>query len=167
MAKKPGLSKIDFNFGIGEIIPSTKEARIIEGSASKYKVEKASLTNFKDALGKHLDSRLTGVTQFPSNNEVFVFVMQYFVSQTEYHCRDIDNMAKTILDVLKGRFYSDDNQVKVLLIAKKIEIRRVPQNFAYVAIREIKGESDIDILRWSGIERSVTLYQELKSQGLV
>ena len=29
--------------------------------------------------------------------------------------------AKTILDVLKGRFYRDDSQVKTLLVGKKIE----------------------------------------------
>lgn len=75
-------------------------------------------------------------------------------------------MAKTILDVLKERFYEDDGQVKTLLIGKKME-KRISQNFAYVAIKELKDMRDVDALKISGLERSVTLFQELKSQGIL
>ena len=75
-------------------------------------------------------------------------------------------MAKTILDVLKERFYRDDGQVKTLLIGKKIE-GRVSRNFAYIAIKELKGGRDVDALKISGLERSITLYQELRSKGIV
>ena len=51
--------------------------------------------------------------------------MQYFAIEKEYVRRDVDNMAKTILDVLKSRFYRDDSQVKTLLVGKKLE-KRVP-----------------------------------------
>ncbi|MBI2595614.1 hypothetical protein HYW46_02665 [Candidatus Daviesbacteria bacterium] len=75
-------------------------------------------------------------------------------------------MAKTILDVLKGEIYSDDGLVKTLLIGKKIE-SRIKQNFAYVAIKELRDGRDVDALKISGLERSVTLFQELKSQGIL
>lgn len=97
----------------------------------------------------------------------FVFIMQYFVGEAEYRGRDIDNMAKTILDVLKGRFYMDDGQVNTLLVGKKMDPKRVPHNFAYVAVRETKGNDDIMALRIAGLERCVSLYQELKSKGII
>lgn len=75
-------------------------------------------------------------------------------------------MAKTILDISKGRFYRDDSQVKTLLVGKKME-KRVPQNFAYVAIKKLSSTQDIDALKISGLERSVTMFQELKSKGVL
>lgn len=76
-------------------------------------------------------------------------------------------MAKTILDVLKTRLYRDDSQVKILLVTKKQTDNRVKQNFAYVAVKELKRNKDIDILKMAGLERSVILYSELKKQGIV
>lgn len=166
MPKKQKITSIDFDFGIGSIIPSTQEAFTEEFQVKIRKAEKERLTYFKDALEKDLDSQLIGNPQFPTKEEVFIFIMQYFISQTEYERRDIDNMAKTILDVLKQRFYKDDSQVKTLLVGKKME-KRVPQNFAYVSIKELKDGRDVDALKTSGLERSVTLFQELKSQGIL
>ena len=77
---------------------------------------------------------------------MFVFVVQYFASDKEYGRRDVDNMAKTILDVLKNRFYRDDSQVKTLLVGKKLE-KRVPQDFAYVAIKRLGSSQDVDALK--------------------
>ena len=76
-------------------------------------------------------------------------------------------MAKTILDVLRGRFYHDDSQVKTLLIGKKMADHRVSQNFAYVAVKELKSGGDVDALKISGLERSVTMFQELKSKKVL
>ena len=97
---------------------------------------------------------------------MFVFVVQYFASDKEYGRRDVDNMAKTILDVLKNRFYRDDSQVKTLLVGKKLE-KRVPQDFAYVAIKRLGSSQDVDALKISGLERSVTMFQELKSKKIL
>ena len=165
MSKKQKISAIDFDFGVEAIIPSTQEAYQQDFQQEIRKTEKEQLGTFKATLGEKLDVQLAGNDQFPSDREVFIFIMQYFASEKEYTRRDIDNMAKTTLDVLKGRFYQDDSQVKTLLIGKKIE-QRIPQNFAYVAIKELKTEKDIDALKISGIERSVILFQELKSKGV-
>lgn len=167
MSKKSKLDKIDFDTGIDAIIPSTQQAYhddLFSGAVRHEEKQKLSL--FKQLLGQKIDQELKVSEQFPSSKEFFVFIVQYFSTETEYLRRDIDNMAKTILDVLKGRFYRDDSQVKTLLVGKKME-RRVPQNFAYVAIKELSSDRDIDALKISGIERSVTLFQKLKSKGLL
>ena len=167
MSQKQPLTSIDFDFGVGEIIPATQEAHHGDRFDGQIrKTEKEGLTQFKSTLSLDLDSKLQNNQNFPSDGEVFVFIIQYFASDKEYKRRDVDNMAKTILDVLKNRFYSDDSQVKTLLIGKKLE-KRVPQNFAYVAIKRLSSSQDVDALKISGLERSVTMFQELKSKKFI
>ena len=48
-------------------------------------------------------------------------------------------------------------------MSKKID-SKVPQNFAYVAIKEIKSDEDIEALKVSNIDRSVDLFNEIKKQ---
>ncbi len=167
MSKKIKVTSTDFDFGVGDIIPSTQEAyHRGEFEGLVRKAEKDSLVKFKGTVGFKLDTELETDERFPGDGEIFVFIIQYFAVASEYARRDIDNMAKTILDVLKGRFYRDDSQVKTLLVGKKIE-KRVPQNFAYVAIKKLSATQDVDALKISGLERSVTMFQELKSKGVL
>lgn len=167
MSKKTKIADIDFHTGVDGVIPSTQEAFDADTYHGQVrKTEKEGLLKFKAELGEHLNVKLAGNENFPTDGEVFVFILQYFVGEKEYTRRDIDNMAKTILDVLKGRFYRDDSQVKTLLVGKKID-RRIAQNFAYIAIKKLGQDRDADALKISGIERSVTLFQELKSKGLL
>ncbi|HEX9722012.1 MAG TPA: RusA family crossover junction endodeoxyribonuclease [Candidatus Paceibacterota bacterium] len=167
MTKKIKITSIDFDFGVGDIIPSTQEAyHYGEFEGTVRKTEKESLVAFKSTVGSDLDKRLVSNEQFPSDGEVFVFILQYFSVESEYRRRDIDNMAKTILDVLKSRFYRDDSQVKTLLVGKRME-RRVPQNFAYIALKKLNATQDVDALKISGLERSITMFQELKSKKVL
>lgn len=167
MSKKYSLTPIDFDFGVGKIIPATQEAFRDDGfDAQVRKTEKEALSVFKSTLGSELDSKLSHNEQFPTDGEVFVFIVQYFGAKKEYTRRDIDNIAKTILDVLRSRFYRDDSQVKTLLVGKKLE-ERVPQDFAYVAIKRLSSTRDVDALKISGLERSVTMFQELKSKKIL
>ena len=164
MSKKLKLTSVDFDFGVGEIIPATQEAyRDGEFIPTIRKTEKESLLVFRSSVLAQIEKQLVSNEQFPSDGEIFVFIIQYFSSTNEYSRRDIDNMAKTILDILKDRFYRDDSQVKTLLVGKKID-QRVPQNFAYVAIKKLSLTQDVDALKISGLERSVTMFQELKSK---
>ena len=164
---KSKITPIDFDTGIGEIIPATQEAHTNDGFDGQIrKVEKESLTTFKRIVGEQLDSELAQNDIFPTDGEVFVFIMQYFGSEKEYLRRDVDNMAKTILDLLRNRFYYDDSQVKTLLAGKKIEAR-VPQNFAYIAVKKLSATQDVDALKISGLERSITMFQELKSKKVL
>lgn len=169
MSKRKSISQtsIDFDIGIGEIIPSTQEAfRNGTHSQAVRKEEKTNLSIFKQNFLQRVAETLKDTSQFPTSDEVFIVIIQYFESQREYKSRDIDNIAKTILDILKGVLYQDDRQVKTLLISKKIE-KRVSRNFAYIAIKELKDGRDVDALKISGLERSITLFQELKSKGLL
>lgn len=164
---KVGKTLIDFDVGIGKIVPATQEAFSEEGfSAPIRKDEKASLTSFKQVFSGKIEINLKGDDRFPTANEVFVFIVQYFASQKEYSHRDIDNMAKTILDVLQSRLYHDDSQVKTLLVSKKME-KRVPQSFAYTAVKVLNRDQDVEAVKNSGMERSVTMFQELKSKGIL
>ena len=146
MGKKPKPTPIDFDTGIGEIIPSTQEAHTNDGFNGQIRKAENEV--------------------FPTDGEIFVFIAQYFVAEKEYLRRDVDNMAKTILDLLRGRFYHDDSQVKTLLVGKKIE-KRVPQNFAYIAVKKLNATQDVDALKISGLERSVTMFQELKKRKVL
>ncbi len=167
MANKKKLTTIDFDFGVGEIVPATQEAFTSVGyDGQARKVEKDSIRVFREKVSEQLDIRLSAEESFPTDGEVFVFIVQYFASEREYGRRDVDNMAKTVLDLLRGRFYRDDSHVKTLLVGKKIE-HRVPQNFAYVAIKRLGSRQDADALKISGVERSVTMFQELKSKGVL
>lgn len=159
------ITDVDFHFGVGMIIPSTQEAFHQEFSGAVRQLEKEELAKFRVAVGPFFDEP-ADKHKFPSDREIFIFIIQYFVSEKKYRRRDIDNMAKTVLDLLKGKIYRDDSQVKTLLVGKKME-QRVPQDFAYVAIRELSHDKDVDALKISGVERSVTLFQELKSKGLI
>lgn len=164
---KAKVTPIDFDTGVGAIIPATQEAHTSSGFDKQVrKVEKESLVAFKQVVGDQLDSELTQNESFPTDGEVFVFIVQYFGSDKEYLRRDVDNMAKTILDLLRNRFYRDDSQVKTLLVGKKIEAR-VPQNFAYIAVKRLSSTQDVDALKISGLERSVTMFQELKSKKVL
>jgi hypothetical protein len=169
MAKreKQKITPIDFQFGVGQVVPSTQLAFTEDGfDAQVRREEKESLRAFKQLTSTDLDEALRDWDQFPSASEIFIFIVQYFSSANEYRRRDIDNISKTILDVLKGRFYRDDSQVKTLLIGKKRD-GKISQDFAYVAIKELKNDKDIDALQISGIQRSVTLFQELRAKGLL
>ena len=84
--------------------------------------------------------------------------MQFFSSRKEYESRDVDNISKTILDCLKGKLYIDDSQVRNLLISKKMS-PKVPTNFVFVGIRELKGETDVGIVQDHLLEQAIVLYQ--------
>jgi hypothetical protein len=160
MSQKAKASSVDFDIGVDAVIPSTQEAFREGFDGAVRKAEKEELVNFRAILGGDLDRRLKDAPQFPSTKELFVFIIQYFVGEKEYARRDIDNMAKTVLDVLKGRFYNDDSQVKVLLVGKKKIDNRVTQNFAYIAIKELSEGRETDAMKVSGVERAITLFQQ-------
>ena len=103
MPKKKGrATSIDFDFGIGDIIPSTQEAYrqgVFEGTVRK--TEKESLATFKRTISAHLDTQLKDNEQFPSDGEIFVFIVQYFSTKSEYIRRDIDNISVLTEDCLQ------------------------------------------------------------------
>jgi Holliday junction resolvase RusA-like endonuclease len=152
----------DFQFVIQELIPATQEAFQSDGFDQKIrKQESEAIKAFRGTLSKVLDEELKSNKQFPSKKGIFVFVLQHFASQREYESRDVDNMAKTILDLLRGRFYDDDKQVLTLLISKRID-KRIPDNLAYCAIKETSPEHDVEPVKICNVENAVRLYVEAK-----
>jgi len=167
MAKKR-LASMDFQFGVSELIPSTQEAfRGQSHDQQTRKAEKDKKIAFTKIVEDDLSEKINQFPQFPSTNAIYVFIIQYFISEREYKKRDVDNMAKTILDILENIFYKDDSQVKVLLVCKKIDSNKIPQNFAYIAIKELTSDRDVETLKVAGIERSVIFYQELKAKNRI
>ena len=166
--KRTKPAAIDFDFGIEGVIPSTQEAYRPEGTADlavrKRESERKKL--FTEAVSADLRGQLREHPHFPSRGDVFVFIVQYLAGETLFRDRDVDNLAKTMLDLLNGVIYKSDGQVRVLLVVKKRTDNRVTQNFAYVAIKELADGGDMEILKLAGSERAVTRFQELKSRGV-
>lgn len=153
----------DIEIGIDEIIPSTQEA-YKDGKFSERvrKEESEAVTRFINKYKPYLDSVVKKLThdKFPTKEEVFVLVIQFFNVQSQYNSRDVDNMAKTLLDVLKGKIYYKDSQVKTLVAVKLIE-QRVPDNFAFVGVKALDDWSETTFLKSVGVEAARNYYFEL------
>ena len=141
------MATFDYQFGLTELVPSKQDNR-----------EREKVTAFRCLVEKTLTPEIIASPIFPSKKEVVVFVMQFFLSKKEYEIRDIDNMSKTVLDCLKGKLYIDDSQVRTLLITKKMS-PKVPSNFVFVGIRELNGETDIDVVKSMLMQQAIVLYQ--------
>jgi Holliday junction resolvase RusA-like endonuclease len=137
----------DYQFGLTEIVPSKQDSR-----------EGESISAFRSLVEKTITPEVMNLKIFPSKKEVVVFAIQFFLREKDYQTRDVDNMSKTILDCLKGKLYIDDVQVRTLLISKKM-YSRVPTNFIFVGIKELHGETDIEVVKSTLIEQAVTLYK--------
>ena len=141
------MATFDYQFGLTELVPSKQDDR-----------EREKVTAFRSLVEKTLSPQIIASLTFPSKKEVVVFVIQFFLSKKDYDTRDVDNMSKTILDCLKGKLYIDDSQVRTLLITKKMSTK-VPTNFVFVGVRELKGETDIEVVQTMLLQQAITLYQ--------
>lgn len=169
MAKKAKskLLSIDFQFGIPQVIPAKQESYKNNSVDEKILAkESQSILAFKKSVSDTIDERIGGSGQFPTKKEVFLCIIQFFNSKKEYETRDIDNLSKTVLDTLKNKFYDNDSQVRTILSTKKLD-SRIDDNFAYIAIKELVNENDVNFVKESGIERAIVLYQELKAHNLL
>ena len=145
----------DFQFGLAEIVPS-------EQSDSK---ESRQVGIFRELVEKEVGPKIKSLEIFPSKKEIFISILQFFLSKKDYESRDIDNISKTMLDCLKNKIYVDDVQVRTLLVSKKISLR-VPTNFVFVGIRELHGETDVDVVKSMVMEQAIVLYQQSTKKNL-
>jgi Holliday junction resolvase RusA-like endonuclease len=125
----------DYQFGLTEIVPSKQDSR-----------EGEKVSTFRSLVEKTITPEIMNLKIFPSKKEIVVFAIQFFLREKDYQTRDVDNISKTILDCLKGKLYIDDVQVRTLLISKKI-YSRVPSNFIFVGIKELHGETDVEVVK--------------------
>lgn len=157
-----------YQFIIGDVIPATQEAFKRTGINDTYvrKAEKRNLTVFKKAVTDLLATEsLPG--SFPTTKPVFVSIIQFFTStKHDYKKRDVDNMAKTILDVLQhNNFYRDDSQVRTLLVSKIVDLERVQQNLGFVYIKILQDGEDIELVD-EMLSKAVHLYDQMKAGRL-
>ncbi len=77
MSKKNKKIKtvVDFDIGVGEVIPATQEAFSDQNSSVLVrKQEKTGLASFKEVFSREIDTKLRDNTAFPTDDEVFVFI---------------------------------------------------------------------------------------------
>ncbi|MDO8594115.1 MAG: RusA family crossover junction endodeoxyribonuclease [bacterium] len=137
----------DFYFGLPVLVPSKQDDR-----------ESKGVSAFRGLVDRTVSPQVLVLPTFPSKKEIVVYVLQFFLSSKDYGSRDVDNMSKTVLDCLKGKLYVDDGQVRTLIVSKKMS-PRVPNNFVFVALKELQGDTDIDVVKDKLLEQAVTLYQ--------
>ncbi|EKD94312.1 MAG: hypothetical protein ACD_26C00122G0002 [uncultured bacterium] len=164
MAKKDHFDEIqpDFKTYYPNIVP-TKDSSYYKDKSTGKICEKEQSNLYKvfiESFSEHLKNELEANSKFPTKKELFIFIVQYFISPKAYQSYDLDNMAKTILDVLKIRCYEDDGQVKLLLVYKKQCDERVKGDHAYISVRIFNDDRDLKIVKEAGLEKAVTSYQE-------
>lgn len=147
----------DLATGIAELIPSTP---------TEKEEEKEPLKKFKVSFEERINKTIANQTKFPTDKNVFVFIIQFFNSKQHYDTKDVDNMARTILNCLKGKFYEDDGQVKIFLMIKIME-KRVPKNFAFVGVKELTDGHLHSLIKIAGLESAIVYYQTAEKNNWV
>jgi len=62
------------------------------------------------------------------------------------------------MDCLKDKIYEDDAQVRTFVMTKKTSAK-VPTNYAFIGVKELKGETDIDVVKSLLLQQAIVLYQ--------
>lgn len=157
-----------YQFLIDGIIPATQEA-FKKTSVNRYirREESASVKKFKEVVSTHLLNNRPSVS-FPTSNSVFVAIIQFFTStKKDYKVRDVDNMAKTVLDILEqNKFYKNDSQVRTLLVSKRVDIKNVPQNLGFIYVKVLEDGEDIQVIE-DLLKEALKLYEDLKVGNVV
>jgi hypothetical protein len=71
-------------------------------------------------------------------------------------------MAKTVLDVLEqNKFYKNDSQVRTLLVSKRVDLKKVPQNLGFIYIKILEDNEDIKAVE-DLLEEALKIYHGFK-----
>lgn len=164
MPKQDRIEEIqpDFKTFYSDVVPPKDNSSYIDKQTGQRKESEQSdrYKTFIKIFRSLLKEKLQKNVKFPTKNQVFVFLVQFFHTQKSYYSYDLDNMAKTVLDVLKIHCYKDDGQVKLLLVYKKQCDERVKENHAYISIKILNDDRDLKIVKEAGLEKAVTSYQD-------
>ncbi|KKS12762.1 MAG: hypothetical protein UU67_C0042G0008 [Candidatus Daviesbacteria bacterium GW2011_GWB1_41_5] len=150
------------------IIPATREAYRNNSVNQAVRVKEGrKLKDFKITLANQFKINRPS-NNFPTLKQVFVAIIQFYTSKKkDYTTRDVDNMAKTILDVLEqNNFYKRDSQVRTLLASKRVDVKKVPQNLSYIYIKILDDGEDI-IAVDEVVGQALDLYGKLKIKEAV
>lgn len=145
--------KIDFLFGyFGEMPVPTKQGgyrpvdmvEMNEDGAEKTikdfyikKPDTKSIAKFKEYIHTiaHQEFNDTNIIKMPNDVQVHLSIS---IVKKRYHEVDVDNLAKTILDSIKGIAFDDDCQVSSLIVEKHIHPMNV--NGLLIGITKITKE---------------------------
>lgn len=155
----------------GGIIPSTQQSfKTVKKNGVDVAVrvkESKGLTDFKEAMRKELETNKPSAS-FPTDKQVFISIIQFYTStKHDYSKRDVDNMAKTMLDILEKNFYKSDSQVRTLLVSKRVDLKKVPIDLGYVFVKILEDNEDIKLVN-GRVKRAENLYaltKEVASEG--
>ena len=156
--KHPG---IDFLFGyFGEMPVPTKQDAFkpidvvqtdengIESILKDFYIKKPdtqSVSKFKEYIQevarKNIDE--ANIIKMPSDVQVQLSIS---VTERRYHEVDVDNLAKTVLDSLKGIAFDDDSQVSSLIVDKHVHPMKM--NGILIAITKITETRKGIQLKW-------------------
>lgn len=158
----------EYSLIIPDIIPATQESFKGGDKINQYvrKEEKECVKIFKKAVSDYV-AKDKPSDLFPSDGKLYVAIIQFFTSdKKDYQHRDVDNMAKTVLDALnQGGLYGDDSQVKTLLVSKIVDLKKVPQNLGFVYIK-ILDDGEDEIFTENIIDQAVTMYKDIKIRNV-
>jgi len=154
----------EYKVMIEGIIPATQEA-FKGGDGVNLKIrreERKCVTDFKKLVSDYIDNDKPS-NLFPANGDLYVAIIQFYTSEkNDYKRRDVDNMAKTVLDVLnQGGFYQDDSQVRTLLVSKIVDLKKINQNLGFIYIKILNNGEDT-IFAQDLISQAVELYKDLR-----
>jgi len=158
----------EYSLIMNGIIPATQEAfkggdRI---NLEVRKEEKECVKIFKKAISDYVAKEKPS-DLFPAKGKLYVAVIQFFISdKKDYKHRDVDNMAKTVLDALnQGGLYEDDSQVRTLLVSKIVDLKRVNQNLGFIYIKILEDGEDM-IFAENIINQAVDIYNDMKTANI-
>ncbi len=155
----------------------TKEIFYIDENGSEQKLEgefyasnnkaKENLKKFEEKFVDAINGMLTENHPYKNPSQLEVIMK---ISMTEKRLRnvDVDNIAKCVLDIMNGRVFDDDSQVKSLFVYKNVIIDElIPQlSGIIVGIRILDNKKSLmgDVQFYDFVEISDEEYEMNRSK---
>jgi Holliday junction resolvase RusA-like endonuclease len=124
---------------IGADIPSKRLSYSINALGEKVIKQPYRGQQFESALAEGIKSYSHEGLPFSGR---ILLSLNVSLTKSNYRIKDVDNIAKTILDSLKGIIYKDDNQIDTLVVNKSISNN---PSFS-IGIYRLRDEDDGKIL---------------------
>jgi hypothetical protein len=128
------IQNIDYSAGFTKIIPCKQDDLCCVDGKIAYKPSSKTVGEFNDFLKEYIENDFknkdTLKAIFPTDKKVFVLIVQFLRDESAFSDKDLDNMARTVLNALNGIIYKDDKQVAELYACKKVYLQYPKENFA-------------------------------------
>jgi Holliday junction resolvase RusA-like endonuclease len=154
--KKEGLDVFFGMFNCQQI--PTKQDRFEAVNGAIYKIvngEYVKIENEKLYLKKDSNNSLSEFTklfqenlesikeeELPYKKDIMVeVIISVYTTEKRFKTVDVDNLAKAILDCLKGIIFEEDSQLVNLLVKKYVHQKK-PKDGLFIGVRKIKDHSE-------------------------